>query len=91
MQVFYSLIPCLKTYRRTFYTLFTGPVRVPFQLLGDHIVLQPFRRTELIVHIAISVLPGNQVGEGGAKSHRGLNSIACYFFSMGRPEYHYMT
>ena len=29
------------------------------------------------------------VGEGGAKSHRGLNSLACYFFSMGK--YHYMT
>ena len=25
---------------------------------GEHTVLQPFRRIELIVHIAISVLPG---------------------------------
>ena len=33
-------------------------MRVPFQLHGEHTVLQPFRRIELIVHIAISVLPG---------------------------------
>ena len=31
---------------------------VPFQLHGEHTVFQPFRRIELIVHIAISVLPG---------------------------------
>ena len=40
----------------------TGPpdlfIRVPFQLHGEHTVLQPFRRIELIVHIVISVLPG---------------------------------
>ena len=36
-----------------------GPfIHVPFQLSGEHKILQPFRRTELIVHIAISVLPG---------------------------------
>ena len=29
-----------------------------FQVHGEHTVLQPFRRIELIVHIAISVLPG---------------------------------
>ena len=31
---------------------------VPIQLPGEHTVLQPFRRIELIVHIAIAVLPG---------------------------------
>ena len=61
MQVFYSLISSLKTYHRTSHftpwslDLF---IRVPFQLPGEHTVLQPFRRIELIVHIAISVLPG---------------------------------
>ena len=61
VQVFYSLISSLKTYHRTFtfYPLVTGPVHhVPVQLPGEHTVLQPFRRIELIVHIAISVLPG---------------------------------
>ena len=33
--------------------------------------------------------PNTEVGEGGAKSHRSLKSLACYFFSMGK--YHYMT
>ena len=33
-------------------------IRVSFQLHGEHTVLQPFRRIEFIVHIAISVLPG---------------------------------
>ena len=33
-------------------------IHVPFQLHGEHTVLQPFWRIELIVHIAISVLPG---------------------------------
>ena len=33
-------------------------IRVPFQLNREHTVLQPFRRIELVVHIAISVLPG---------------------------------
>ena len=28
-------------------------------------------------------------GGGGSKSHRGLKSLACYFFSMDK--YHYMT
>ena len=32
-------------------------LRVPF-FHGEHTVLQPFRRIELIVHTAISVLPG---------------------------------
>ena len=59
--VFFSLISNLKTYHRTLH--FTPwsldlLIRVPFQLPGVHKVLQPFRRIELIVHIAISVLPG---------------------------------
>ena len=60
MQV-YSLISSLKTYHPTLHLtpwsldLF---IRVPFQLHGENTVLQPFRRIELIVHIAISVLPG---------------------------------
>ena len=56
----YSLISSLKTYHPTLH--FTPwslylLVRVPFQLYGEHTVLQPFR-IELIVCIAISVLPG---------------------------------
>ena len=57
----YRLISSLKTYHPTLHLtpwsldLF---IRVPFQLHGEHTVLQPFRRIELIVHIAISVLPG---------------------------------
>ena len=57
----YSLISSLKTYHPTLHLtpwsldLF---IRVPFQLHGEHTVLQPFRRIELIVHIAIFVLPG---------------------------------
>ena len=58
-----------------FYPLVTGPVhscaistpwsleqfiRVPSQLHGEHTVLQPFRRIDLIIHIAISVLPVTQ-------------------------------
>ena len=60
-EFFYSLISSLKTYHRTLHfipwslDLF---IRVPFQLPGEHTVLQPFRRIKLIVHIAISVLPG---------------------------------
>ena len=60
VQVFYSLISSLKTYHRTLHftpwslDLF---IRVPFQLPREHTVLQLFRRIELIVHIAISVLP----------------------------------
>ena len=57
----YSLISSLKTYHPTLHLtpwsldLF---IREPFQLHGEHTVLQPLRRIELIVHIAISVLPG---------------------------------
>ena len=57
----YSLISSLKNYHSTLHLtpwsldLF---ICVPFQLHGEHTVLQPFRHIELIVHIAISVLPG---------------------------------
>ena len=57
----YSLISSLKTYHPTLHftpwsrDLF---IRVAFQHHGEHTVLQPFRRIELIVHIAISVRPG---------------------------------
>ena len=33
-------------------------IRVPSQLHREHTVLRPFLRIELIIHIAISVLPG---------------------------------
>ena len=57
VQVFYSPISSLKTYHRTLH--FTPwsldlIIRVLFQLPREHTVLQPFRRNELIVHIAIS-------------------------------------
>ena len=60
-RFFYSLISSLKTYHRTLH--FTPwsldlLIHVPFQLPGEHTVLQPFQRIELIVHIVISVLPG---------------------------------
>ena len=54
----YSLISSLKTYHPTLHLTLDLFIRVPFQLYGEHTVLQPFRRIELIVHIAISVLPG---------------------------------
>ena len=58
----YPSAPALKTYEPT---LQFSPlprsldlfIRVQFQ----HTVLQPFRRIELIVHIAISVLPGTHI------------------------------
>ena len=33
-------------------------IRVPYQLHGEHTVLQPVRRNKLIIHIAISAVPG---------------------------------
>ena len=45
------MISSLKTYRQTLHF-------VPFQLHGENIVLQPFRRIEFNVHTGISVLPG---------------------------------
>ena len=61
---FYSLISSLKTYHRTLH--FTPwsldlLIHVPFQLPGEHTVLQPFWRIELIVSIVISVLPGTHL------------------------------
>ena len=57
----HSLVSSLKTHPPTLHftappPLVTGPV--PFQLHTEHTVLQPFRRIELIVHIAKSALPG---------------------------------
>ena len=49
------------TYQPTLYftTWSLDPfVRVPFQVHGEHTVLRPFRRIDLIVHTATSVLPG---------------------------------
>ena len=60
MQV-YSLLSSLKTYHPILHftpcslDLF---IRVSSQLHGEHTVLQPFRRIELIVHTVICVLPG---------------------------------
>ena len=77
MQV-YSLISCLKTYHLTLHLtpwsldLF---IRVPFQLHGEHTVLQPFQRIELIVHIAISVLLGTHLHLSQVKHFR-VNCLA---------------
>ena len=58
MQV-YSLISNISS---DSYMFTTWPldlfIRVPTQLHGEHTVLQPFWRIVLIIHIAISVLPG---------------------------------
>ena len=57
MQVFYSLILSLKNYHLILH--FTPwSLDLFIQLPGEHTVLQPFRRIELIVHIDISVLAG---------------------------------
>ena len=51
----------MKTYHPTLHFTPWSPdlfIRVPFQLHGEHTVLQPFRRIEVILHIVISVLPG---------------------------------
>ena len=56
MQV-YSLISSISSDFYMFTPWSLDPfVRVPSQLHGEHTVLQPFRRIELIIHIAISVL-----------------------------------
>ena len=62
MQV-YSLISSLKTYHRlfTFYPLVTEPFHpcaISTPQTAWPTVLQPLRRIELMVHIAIPVLPG---------------------------------
>ena len=55
----YSLISSISSDFLHFYSLVTGLfIRVRSQLNREHTVLQPFRRIELIIHIAISVLPG---------------------------------
>ena len=46
-------------------------IRVSFQLNEEHIVLQPLRRIELIVHIAISVLPGNSFSPESSEAFEG--------------------
>ena len=61
MQV-YNLISSLKTHQLNLH--FTPLsldvfICVPFQLHGEHTVLQPFRRIELILHIAVSVISGS--------------------------------
>ena len=81
MQVFYSLISSLNTYHHDHRTLHFTPwsldlfIRVPFQLPGEHTVLQPFRRIELIIHIAISVLPGTHSHLSQVK-HLRVNCLA---------------
>ena len=74
----YSVISSLKTYHPTLHftpwslDLF---IRVPFQLHGEHTVLQPFRRFELLVHIANSVLPGTHFHLSQVK-HLRVNCLA---------------
>ena len=78
----YSLISSLKTYHPTL-NLTPPPrslvlfIRVPFQLHGEHTVLQPFRRIELIVHIAISVLPATHFHLSQVKHLR----VKCLYVS----------
>ena len=80
VRVFYSLILSLKTYH--IIGLYSSPpaspdlfIHVPFQFPGEHTVLQPFRRIELIVHIAISVLPGTHFHLSQVK-HLRVKSLA---------------
>ena len=57
----YSLISSLETYHPTFTPWSLDLlICVPFQLHGEHTVLQPFRHIKLIVclHIVISILAG---------------------------------
>ena len=53
-------------------------VRVPFQLHGGYTFLQPFRRIELIVHVAIFVLPGTDLHMSRVKHMR---RETLYYFS----------
>ena len=68
----YRLISSLQTYHPTLqFTPWSLDlfIRVPFQLHGT--LLQPFLRIELIVHIAISVLPeSSEAVEGGVSCPR---------------------
>ena len=51
-------------------------IRVPPQLYGEHTVLHPFRRIELIIsHFAISVLPGTHFHLSQAK-HLSVKCLA---------------
>ena len=75
----YSLISSLKTYHPTLdFTPWSLDlcICVPFQLHGEHTVLQPFRRIELIVHIAISVLPGAHFHLKCQVKHLGIKCLA---------------
>ena len=77
-----ALTPCLLgRFFSLLYILPPGPdlfVRVPFQLHGGHTFLQPFRRIELIVHIAIFVLPGTDLHMSRVKHMR---RETLYYFS----------
>ena len=74
----YSLISSLKTYHPTLHLtpwsldLF---ICVPFQLHGEHTVLQSFRLIVLIVHIAISVLPDTYFHLSQVKHLRGGGAL----------------
>ena len=46
-------------------------IRVPSQLHGEHTILRPFRRIELIIHIAISVLPGTHFSPESSEVFEG--------------------
>ena len=51
-------------------------IRVPYQLHGEHTVLQPFRRIELNIHIAISVLPGTHYFHLSQAKHVRVECLA---------------
>ena len=78
--VFHSLISSLKSYHRTLHftpwslDLF---IHVSFQLPGEHTVLQPFQRIELIVHIAIAVLPGRPYSFSPESSEAFEGEVSC--------------
>ena len=80
----YSLISSLKAYHQTLHLTpwsLDQFIRVPFQLHGEHTVLRPFRSFEIIIHIAISVLPGTQVKhlrvKGLAQGHNIFKVDLC--------------
>ena len=69
-----SLISSLKTCHPTLHftpCLLNLFICVPFQLHGEHTVLQPFRRIKPIVHITVSVLPGTHFHLSQVKHLRG--------------------
>ena len=69
----YRMLPSLKTYQPSLHftpwslDLF---IRVSFQLHGEHTVLQPFRHSELIVHIVLHVLLGTHLHRSQVKHAR---------------------